>query len=397
LPCDFCRSRKIKCVCVKVRGRKTEAQLSPSRPIPTAVDAVITAEEGLLLMFAYSNPTRFGYLNALFKMLAKEYGPSISNSSLRHAVLARAARGLPSPERSQISDDHKQQAAQALARKFEAKTPLDDAEIFSTFLLALVEYECPFEVSHCLDIFYKCMSLLTSITDNGTHGPLLLVFSPYLLDWIGGLYLVLCTLRPDISAWQVPPPSTYSQHVRYYDELSRIQPALQIHLNPIIATIKCLNDLLERSVCCVHRTALRKVQGAEPPIDDKIAAALRDIRVYLGYLECERKNQQLAVQSEDALLATQITQFEKQKLDGIHLALSLFEAPSILDGLSAARTRSIGRRLISSLQTLTPNTAPLNQHFNSYHYNTQLLISGMTLLSQEVPECTHPYFSKDAN
>ena len=99
-------------------------------------------------------------------------------------------------------------------------------------------------------------------------------------------------------------------------------------------------------------------------MDDNIAAALRDIRVCLGNLEHQRKIQQQVFQTKDPLLETQIAQFEKQKLDGIHLALSLFEASSILEGLSAARARSIGRRLILSLQTLTPSTAPLNEHFS---------------------------------
>ena len=235
----FCHSRKIKSVCLKVQGRKTAARLSPSQSIPTAVDGTITSKEGLLLTFAYSNPTRFGCLNALFKILAVEYGPSISNSSLRHAILARAARGLPSTERSQISDHHKQQAALTLAQKFEANTPLNDAVILATCILALVEHECCIGVSHCFDVFYKCTSLLISITNNGTHGSLLLVFRPYLLDWIGGLYLVLSTLRPDISPWKVPPSSTYGQHLQYYDELSRVEPAFQVLPSAIETILKC--------------------------------------------------------------------------------------------------------------------------------------------------------------
>ena len=317
---------------------------------------------------------------------------SISNSSLRHAVLARAARGLPSAQRFQISNDHKQQAAQSLSRKFEARDPLNEAEIIAFCILALVERECNFEVSHYLDIFYKCTSLLISTINDGTRGSLLLVFRPYLLDWIGGLYLLLCTLRPDISPWLVPPSSTYRQHVQCYDELLRIEGAFQVQSSAIPATLKCLNDLSERSVCCVHRAALRQVQGTEPLVDDKIAAALRNIRVYLDNLERERRSQQEAVQIEETVLATQIAQYEGQKLDGIYLALSLFDAPSILEGLSAARTRSIGRRLISSLQTLTPRTAPLNEYFNSSLYNAQLLLSGMTLNPQEIPERNHPSF-----
>ena len=229
-----------------------------------------------------------------------------------------------------------------------------------------------------------------------SHGSLILTFRPYLLDWIGGLHLLLCTFRPDISHWLVPPSSTYSQHVQCYDELHHVEPAFLVQPSAIGATLKCLNDLSERSVCCVHRAALREVQGAEPVVDDKIVAALWDIQNYLGNLERERRSQREAFQT-DTILATQIAQYETQKFDGIHLALSLFEAPSILEGLSAARTRSIGRRLISSLRTLTPKTAPLNEHFNSSLYNAQLLLSGMTLHPHEVSERNHPTFSKDSN
>jgi hypothetical protein len=380
-------------VCIKLPGPKAAAQLSPSRPIPTAIDAVITAEEGLLLTFAYSRPSRFVCLNAFFKILAIEYGPSISNSSLRHAVLARTAVGLPSTQRLQILEDHKQQASEALARKFEAKIPLNDAEILAFCILALTEHECGVEPSQQLDICSRCTSLLLSISDDEPRRSLLLVFRPAFLDWLGGLQLMLSTLRRDISPSSVP-PMTYSQHIQYYNHVQHVHPRLQlIHVGAIFA---CLGDLAERSVCYIHRIAIRMAYEIEPALDDKATAALLDIRIHLSNLERGRISRE-AAQIEDPLLATQLVQYEAQMLDGIHFTLSLSEAPSILEGFLAARTRSMGRRLISSLKTLTPRTAPLSEHFFGSLYNAQLLLSGMTLQPQEVPECNHPFFLNDTN
>ena len=209
--------------------------------------------------------------------------------------------------------------------------------------------------------------------------------------------MLLCTLSRDMPPWLVPPSSPYSEHVQCYDELRHIEPSFQSQQSTTWATFRWLNGLSERSVCCVHRAALRKVQGIEPPIDNRVVAALRDIRNDLDKLERERRRRSETVQVEDALLATQIAQFETQKLDTIQLAFSLFEAPSILDGLSTARTRSIAKRLISSLQKLTPKTAPINQHFNSYLYNAKLVLSGMTLHPREVTERNYLSFSKDTN
>src|ERR1700737_5228858 len=93
LPCEFCQQRHIDQPCVKLLGPKSEARnLTPSRVIPTAIDAVISADDALLLAYAYSDHSSCA---ALARILACEYGNSIPCPSLRHALFAHAVRTLP--------------------------------------------------------------------------------------------------------------------------------------------------------------------------------------------------------------------------------------------------------------------------------------------------------------
>ena len=115
-----------------------EARLNPSRPIPTAIDAVIEPEDVLLLQYAYSRPfDAFGWL--IVNRLQFVYGQSLLSPSLRHAVLAAAAKEIGLPRFSPQYQRHKSQTYRELAAKIKDPALITEADIFASFLFLLEE------------------------------------------------------------------------------------------------------------------------------------------------------------------------------------------------------------------------------------------------------------------
>jgi len=132
--CDFCRSHTIKEPCVKLRGPKTEAQLTPFGRIPTPIDSFISAEDVLLLHYAYSNVSSF---SSIFQRLPAMYGETLPCLPLRHVVLAYAATDLCSRQFEQQRDIHKGKAYDQLIRKINSTTILD-SDVIAAFLLLVL-------------------------------------------------------------------------------------------------------------------------------------------------------------------------------------------------------------------------------------------------------------------
>jgi hypothetical protein len=143
-----------------------EARLSPSRLIPTAIDAIITAEDRLLLAFAYSGLGDHFLLNTLLKFLGAEFGPSMPNDSLRHATIAYSAQSLPKAQ-FQREHYHKRQAWRALNATFETRRLPSEANAFAAFVLVMVEGRHDLGSSNHLEAIRKCKIVLESISDSG--------------------------------------------------------------------------------------------------------------------------------------------------------------------------------------------------------------------------------------
>jgi hypothetical protein len=111
--------------------------IEPSRPVPTPIEGVISSEEVLLLQYGYSGewPGGLWSMTALFRMLATEYGASISSAPLRHAMLAFCAERLPRPH-FVVVEHHTQQVRHYLMERLRTPDVICDADFFATWLLS---------------------------------------------------------------------------------------------------------------------------------------------------------------------------------------------------------------------------------------------------------------------
>lgn len=100
-------------------GAMSQHQFDPSRSIPTADVSVISHEDVLLLAFAYSNKERYSTRTAFFRIMATQYGASISCVSLRHSILAFSAAKLPGVYFRDRHEYHRSQACHTLIQKLQ--------------------------------------------------------------------------------------------------------------------------------------------------------------------------------------------------------------------------------------------------------------------------------------
>ena len=148
LPCQFCSSRQISGPCRKFRGPKAAARVEPSRPIPTAEDAVIRAEDVLLLDYAYSNEDlSHAWAKSLFRVMATQYGPNISSLPLRHTMLALCASLLPQMQFGDRFLHHKAESYRALFERVGHPNNLTEADVLAAWRRDRVS--CCHDARHC--------------------------------------------------------------------------------------------------------------------------------------------------------------------------------------------------------------------------------------------------------
>ena len=162
MPCDFCKTKNIREPCFKLFGPKTDARLNPSRPIPTAIDAVIEPEDVLLLQYAYSRQLDDFY-SLIVTRLPFIYGQSLSSPSLRHAVLAWAAMEIGFPQYRR----HKSQMYQELAAKIKDPALITETDIFASFLFMCgTKFTSEENLKHAKG----CLSMMRALLDEIQKG-----------------------------------------------------------------------------------------------------------------------------------------------------------------------------------------------------------------------------------
>jgi len=116
--------------------------MSLCKPVPTAIDSVISPADIPLLQFAYSDGFAVGagtFVGNLFRKFRSTFGPSIDSRSLRHAALAWAAAFVRPQTDMRFWEQmhlHSLRSAKALMSKTESTVDL--ADLYATFLLTLL-------------------------------------------------------------------------------------------------------------------------------------------------------------------------------------------------------------------------------------------------------------------
>jgi hypothetical protein len=141
----------------------------------------MNSAESLLFQFALSE--EFLHLQGkrrfeakLLRKFVAGYGGAIPSSSLRYAVFSWAAKHLPSPQFESQMEDNKLLCYRALIKR---KREVDDADLFATFILALIADNDGERWTH-LNGMKSILTSLTSKTPNeGTSFPVFLCFRPF--------------------------------------------------------------------------------------------------------------------------------------------------------------------------------------------------------------------------
>lgn len=354
--CKFCEERNISVPCVKKWGPKTEARLAPSRPIPTAIDAVIDTADVPLLQFAYSDHViQSGHMVAglLTKKFAFVYGPSISSTSLRHAMLACAAFTLREQNDIALLEVHVDRANRALR----TRPTYSEADLFAAYLLAAMNAR-----RHNLTHFKVHLLGFAAILEelkNGEHlvPDSLSVFWPYArndLIWHGRSIGddVILTFWDRTQASLGSP--TFGQSERFCQQLAmeRRRPDL-VGQWSLTESLYQACTILKR---CLRLTAHRQCHGLTG-LDDTVSARLGETKRVLNSFE----TQQMVARFEREMMMKGVK--EGTSMEGLgelwlpsflyHISsflISLLEAPSIFQGLCS----SVEKLVFLSLFRLYP-------------------------------------------
>src|SRR5262249_25539140 len=122
--------------CVKIKRAEAVSEMtSVSRIIPTAIEAVINAEDAILLEYAYTTKNQFPWMTSLFRIAATEWGWSISSQSLRQAILAFSAFLFPKSQFYKIFEYHKSLARHFLIQTLGNPVTVCFADVLAAFIL----------------------------------------------------------------------------------------------------------------------------------------------------------------------------------------------------------------------------------------------------------------------
>jgi hypothetical protein len=174
--------------CVKLWGEKMEEALALTRPLPTAMDEVISQQDVQLLQFAYSDVfewTGGSIMGSLFKKFAMIFSPALNSGSLRHATLAFATAFIPP---AVFDEDRLEYHSNQACKVFLTKTPatLDESDLFAAFLLTFLAciYGDLFRFGVHLNGFLAILKEMQSRSRNDREASRLGIFWPLTLDLI---------------------------------------------------------------------------------------------------------------------------------------------------------------------------------------------------------------------
>ena len=376
---------------MKLPGPKAAAQLSVLRPVPTAIDAVISAEDVLLLEYTYSDRLRSNSFSPIIKQLGVEYGAAIPFTSLRHAIMALAAQELPVVQFGEKLKYHMQEARGALRRSITTPEVLCDADAFAACLLALIACD-EGNVAESMIHAQGSMAIMKFLSDNAARKPLsniLNVFGPFISNTANYYYGQGDTEYPVPRLQSIN--TTFQQRITYLAELSRFRSSRWQSVPPShFAVNTILRDLFGILLSALQTTVLKEMQNTAVGairqdtlryVNNELSDPL--LQEALGALELRPQLTRVKT------LAEELTAGAVLQLGTIHLMLSILDAASVLEGLGTPRTILRARRLVSASRYMIfasmERQAVLASPFANW-YGRCVAISGLAFPSGEIPD-----------
>lgn len=400
LPCQFCIARETSSPCIKLPGPKTAqrlAALAPFKPVATPIDATIEPEDALLLNYAYTGDSQFTDLVAFSTSLAAtdEFGFSLRDPSLRHAVLSMAASDLNPKHFQEKAIQHKSKAWGSLIRKIQNPKSINEADVFASCILAMLAWETgsdqelKYHVNGCLAF----ISYLDQVPSRHPS-PVFQVFKPYVLQWMDYLTTIANLSRwpmaGQIKSFCLPRERiTFSQRVDIFSRFLQIGlPQRVWFAGAVDALHDILTDCLQTLSLCIYRIAVKE-RFNEPGIDQSVLDALDQVIQDLQDVNLQETVQKISnsISVTPARVHTYKQQLEVYQLNqiaGIELAQTLLQFTSVLEGLNSTEAKYRARDLLSSYrrQGLKPNQTI--REFDWLSYPGNLLMAAMALPQEEI-------------
>lgn len=346
LPCEYCTSHQITAPCRKLRGPKTAAHAEPSRPIPTADDAVIRTEDALLLDYAYSNnDLSQAWAKSLFNVMATQYGPSISSRSLRHTILALCASFLPQTQFGDSFFHHKAEAYRALSRVVQTPRTITEADVLAACFLA--QLCASGDVVELSQHAHGCLEMLRVSYENVGGNPLSnmhIVFGPY-ASQVCEYYAIISSLSP--RARQIIPRrhTTFHQRVSYWTAIHHFKHKSEKWLTGSVRSInEILRDLINLLLSCINRVALMET-GQQSEAGTLHRDILEYIKEELGDADFRKAMENIrrklqTFTGEEKSLENAMMRYQLVKLDCVNMGLDIFLSSVLMEGVQSVASRA---------------------------------------------------------
>jgi hypothetical protein len=330
LPCEFCRSRNITKLCIKIQGPVAEATRQFPRLQPSNVDVNIPAEDALLLDYAYSRFGNSRSLRAFYRLLHVVYGPGIPDADLlRHAVLGWCARCLKPEDFRNKAEDHQRQAISGMRHALDRPKEIRDTDIFAAWILLETAWTCGMwdEAStHAKG----CMSMLGNVYSGEPPSLMLTVFRPLIFDRVN-LWGTVCFIQDratHFSSFFPQKLTSFKDRVAYEWELQRSAVSIRSlqQFSLAYAIQKTLGNLLTILTFCWQEKLRREQMGGDPifPVIDRVMsyvhAELGDPDLTKALFELQ---QTCTPKFKGESIESQMDSFQLVQLKSIHLMMAI--------------------------------------------------------------------------
>lgn len=335
----------------------------------------------------YMDVCRFPHI---LRILVIIYGPALPHESLRHAVLGLVTLNLPEEQFGEKAKYHQEKAENAVWLKQQNPGLLKDVDVFDSFIMSLFASENGTRVQF-LRRAKESLEILQDVIRNSIiPSDAMLAFGPY-------VRYALESLRTAISFGVLPRvpvdgvPTTLSHRLQYREEFRRISSSKLEPLDEFGVAV-CVREALQ-DLCTV---LLRRLFGAcmlEVTADDDRQSFIEDV---LNYIDEELGDPQLQralkataqpIEAGRVIHGSYMENFlQTIHLSTIDLLISVFEAPSIKDGLNSAEAKQKAARIVNSIQKLSQYTLEETEepvHFENRECVELWLLSSSLALSHD--------------
>jgi hypothetical protein len=357
------------------------SRLTPSRQIPTAIDAVIPAEDVLLLQHIYS--CNYYTMDLFIKQMAIVYGSAIDCLSLRHAILEHSASVLQDCHFQPALYHHRGQACRALRLKMNSPSGFSEGDVFAALILAystcLAEPDSEEAVMH----INGCLSMVQAMSQRSKYtatSDVFTIFEPFVQDNIRSL--------SHLARYSAPRPSNppFKKRVSYMRELVRASKFPLPDERMGYGTLQSILQSIAKNACyCLFQISLD--EGSNQTLKGYM----------LEYIRGELMDPDLVHTWNRLRLSGELEIWWPLTIAirSVELAESLLTMPEILPGLASPIMGGRACKLISYIRDIdltVKDPAPRASFMERLRTQLwlDLVLASLALPNEDIPICKSP-------